>query len=338
MKIKWSAIGITNASGTSGGTTFAHNRGGAYARRWAKPVNAQTSRQTAMRSLWGAVAQMWGQLSQEEVNAWNSAGENVTVTDGFGNSHNMTGNTYFMRVNQNRTHGMGLPISRIPLPLVALPNASFDTELIDLRSSTPSQIAVSLNLSNGTPGAQITASVGFTIVSPNSNKGYGSVKNKFNQRIRRTVVLDAAGNKTVTIVNTDPDLLAILGGASNGSKVYLQVHTHSDAGQKSNPVTGEARLLADPIYTFISNPEVNSEVVEGSRILVTLFKDGILVDPAAITVHSDIPSNYNGSEVSGNSLALDLEVGGLVGPFLLSLRDIVTDALLVALPYYYVEA
>ena len=338
MKIKWSAIGITNASGTSGGTTFAHNRGGAYARRWAKPVNAQTSRQTAMRSLWGAVAQMWGQLSQEEVNAWNAAGENVTVTDGFGNSHIMTGNTYFMRVNQNRTHGMGMPITRIPLPLVALPNASFDTETIDLRSSTPTQVAVSLSLENGTPGAQITASIGFTIVSPNSNKGYGSVKNKFNQRIRRTVVLDAAGNNTVTIANTDPDLLAILGGASNGSKVYLQVHTHSQAGQKSNPVTGEARLLADSVYTIIANPEVNSEVIEGSSIVATVFKDGILVDPADISVVSSVPGNLSSFSEDGNSLNIELALGGTVGPFTLNLVHTPTSSAISALVYYYVEA
>ncbi len=338
MKIKWSAIGITNASGTSGGTTFAHNRGGAYARRWSKPVNAQTSRQTAMRSLWGAVAQMWGQLSQEEVNAWNSAGENVTVTDGFGNSHNMTGNTYFMRVNQNRTHGMGLPITRIPFPLVALPNISYNDAVIDMSGLNPLEPGVSINLENGTPGAEITASIGFTVVAANSNKGYGSVKNQFNQRIRKTVILDASGNASLEILNNDPDLVAILGNAGNLSTVYLQVHTHSAAGQKSNPITYRQRLVNNSVYTFISTPEVNSEVVEGSRIYVTLFKDGILVNPATITVHSDVPSNYNGLEVSGNSLALDLEVGGLVGPFVLTLRDIVTDSLLVALPYYYVEA
>lgn len=338
MKIKWSAIGITNASGTSGGTTFAHNRGGAYARRWAKPVNAQTSRQTAMRSLWGAVAQTWGQLTQEEVNAWNAAGENVTVTDGFGSSHNMTGNTYFMRVNQNRTHGMGQPITRVPLPLVALPNASFDTEIIDLRSSAPSQVAISLSLENGTPGAQITASIGFTIVSPNSNKGYGSVKNKFNQRIRRTVVLNAAGNSTVTIANTDPDLLAILGGASNGSKVYLQVHTHSDAGQKSNPVTGEARLLADSVYTIASDVVEGSEVIEGNTYDFTLFKDGV-VQPASSYDLTVTPSAYlDNIDNVDNIKSVTFATGQFPNDIAINLKDLYTSEIFLTVNLLYVEA
>lgn len=338
MKIKWSAIGITNASGTSGGTTFAHNRGGAYARRWAKPVNAQTGRQTAMRSLWGAVAQTWGQLSQEEVNAWNSAGENIQVTDGFGNSHNMTGNTYFMRVNQNRTHGMGLPITRIPIALVALPNVSYNEKVMDMTGFAALNPAVSLNLENGTPGAEITASIGFTVVAANSNKGYGSVKNQFNQRIRKTVILDGSGNASVEIPNNDPELVAILGNAGNGSTVYLQVHTHSAAGQKSNPVTYRQALLNNPVYSITSDPEANSEVIEGSEVLITLFQDGIVRDPATYFVTTDVVENVDSEVTSGNSRLVTLATGGVPGVFQLIARSTVGNHNLAGIELYYVEA
>lgn len=338
MKIKWSAIGITNASGTSGGTTFAHNRGGAYARRWAKPVNAQTGRQTAMRSLWGAVAQTWGQLSQEEVNAWNSAGENIQVTDGFGNSHNMTGNTYFMRVNQNRTHGMGLPITRTPLPLVALPNVSYNELIINMSGLDALEPAVSLNLENGTPGAEITASIGFTVVAANSNKGYGSVKNQFNQRIRKTVILDGSGNASVVIPNNDPELVAILGNAGNGSTVYLQVHTHSAAGQKSNPVTYRQALVNNSVYTIISDPEVNSEVIEGSSITFTLFKDGVLIPPADLNV-STTPAGYKESAtVLGNSIVLELATGESSGDFAVEFTPNFFITPVASANFYYTEA
>ena len=174
--------------------------------------------------------------------------------------------------------------------------------------------------------------------SRNSNKGYGSVKNKFNQRIRRTVVLDATGNATVNIANFDPDLLAILGGASNGSKVYLQVHTHSDAGQKSNPVTGEARLLADPIYTIIANPEVNSEVIEGSNIDVQIFVDGLLLNPANLTVTPSRADVYNDVTFTADTLTIELATGGAPGPFSLTIADIVDPSISKILNYYYVEA
>lgn len=337
MKIKWSAIGITNASGTSGGTTFAHNRGGAYARRWAKPVNAQTSRQTAMRSLWGAVAQMWGQLSQEEVNAWNSAGENVAVTDGFGNSHNMTGNTYFMRVNQNRTHGMGLPITRIPFPLVALPNVSYNDAVIDMSGLNPLEPGVSINLENGTPGAEITASIGFTVVAANSNKGYGSVKNQFNQRIRKTVILDASGNASVDILNNDPDLIAILGNAGNLSTVYLQVHTHSAAGQKSNPVTYRQRLVNNSVYTIVSEPEENSEVIEGSDIVITVFKDGVAVPGGLLEIQTSPVGYATKSDDNQTSVTATLAAGQVSGTFTVTVIDDATSAPLASSNFYYVE-
>lgn len=337
MKIKWSAIGITNASGTSGGTTFAHNRGGAYARRWAKPVNAQTSRQTAMRSLWGAVAQTWGQLNESEVSAWNAAGENIQVTDGFGSSHNMTGNTYFMRVNQNRTHGMGLPITRTPLPLVALPNVSYNEHYIDMRSSATLSIAVSLNLENGTPGAEITASIGFTIVAANSNKGYGSVKNQFNQRIRKTVILDASGNATVDIINNDPDLVAILGNAGNGSTVYLQVHTHSAAGQKSNPVTYRQALLNNVVYTVISEPTENSEVLEGSDIVLSVSEDAIVLNSEDYNIVSD-PAGYVASvDKDGLETTVTLASGQATGLFKLVVLSKKGGKTLAESSYYYTE-
>lgn len=338
MKIKWSAIGITNASGTSGGTTFAHNRGGAYARRWAKPVNAQTGRQTAMRSLWGAVAQTWGQLTQEEVNAWNSAGENVTVTDGFGSSHNMTGNTYFMRVNQNRTHGMGLPITRSPLPLVALPTVSYNEEIINMTGIASFRPAVSLNLENGTPGAEITASIGFTVVAANSNKGYGSVKNQFNQRIRKTVILDASGNASVDITNNDPDLVAILGNAGNGSTVYLQVHTHSAAGQKSNPVTYRQSLVNNPVYTLVSDVIDGSEVIEGNSYPFSLFRDGVAMSAADFIIYVT-PISYNdGTTDNGYVKTLALSVGETPGDIAIEFRS--SDALttFLTLDVIYVES
>lgn len=338
MKIKWSAIGITNASGTSGGTTFAHNRGGAYARRWAKPVNAQTGRQTAMRSLWGAVAQMWGQLTQEEVNAWNSAGENVTVTDGFGSSHNMTGNTYFMRVNQNRTHGMGLPITRTPFPLVALPNVSYNLKVIDMTGLASLNPAVSINLENGTPGAAITASIGFTVVAANSNKGYGSVKNQFNQRIRRTVVLDGSGNASVEISNNDPDLVAILGNAGNGSTVYLQVHTHSPAGQKSNPVTYRQALVNTDVYTLLPFTEENSEVIEGATLQFQMLKNGIAVDAVDLSATS-VPSTYIDSQSgSGTVLSVTLATGEATGLFEINVAYGTPMEGNQFIKYYYTEA
>lgn len=234
-KIKWSAVGITNASGKSGGSVFSFNRAGAYVRRWAKPVNAQSQRQQAMRSMWGTVSQHWGSvLTADQRSAWSEEAKEIQVSDGFGDVRNMTGFTYFMRVNFNRLHSMGLGLLTLPLPKETLPNfgqvslVSFDT--------TDREIAVQLE--NGGQTSSVTVTVAMALEPQGQGLSIGSVKNKFSTLGRKNVTL-TSGSGALTFDDTDfPELGTIV----QGQKAFFSLHAHTASGQKSAPFNFEAIL------------------------------------------------------------------------------------------------
>lgn len=243
-KIKWSQFGITNASGKSGGTIFSHNRAGAYVKRWAKPVNAQTASQQAMRSLFGNVAQNWGQLTEPQIKAWEAAAQNIQVVDGFGDTRNMTGYTYFVSANQNRVHGMGLQITKVPLKHVPLPSASFDQSTPNINNGALTDNMLEITFHGGFPTTIYTASIAYCALNPGQRRNYGSLKNKFKRMSRIQFTTDGSGAATVNVTNAIglqqlPELTA-------GQQIYFQLHIHSNAGQKSAPVVASGVVIDEP--------------------------------------------------------------------------------------------
>lgn len=235
-KIKWSAIGITNASGKSGGSVFSHNRGGSYVRRWAKPVNAQTAAQTAMRSIFGNVAKFWGSLKTEEAEVWQEEAQNVSKTDVFGDERKLNGFEYFMQVNQNRIHGMGLPMLRLPIARQVLPSVRY------LNNTVTEDGTIDFDLADGTPNAQMTVSLGFAVVAKGQNRNYGSVKNKFGNRMRIPVTLNANGGQQVKV--EFEEIVNHIGEVPVGSTIFTQIHMHDESGQKGNEVTNKVEVVA----------------------------------------------------------------------------------------------
>lgn len=240
-KIKWSAIGITNASGKSGGSVFAHNRGGSYVRRWAKPVNAQTPAQTIMRSIFSAVTKAWGKLSESEVQAWNQYGKDNPKADVFGDSRPQTGFNAFVGVNQNRLHSgyptiLQLPIAKVVPPAVIAQTLSLEYD------GTDNIGELNLNLDKEVAaGDNIMLSIGFAIVNAEQNRGYGSVKNKFGQRIR--VPLITSGTTFTLDSSLDPSFSDVLKEMLPGDKLFIQMHIHTPDGTKGNEITNSAVLV-----------------------------------------------------------------------------------------------
>lgn len=238
-KIKWSAIGITNASGKSGGSVFAHNRGGSYVRRWAKPVNAQTSAQTALRSIFSYVTQLWGQLDPEQNEAWELQAQNVQKTDVFGDSRKLNGFEYFVQANQNRMHGgFGTPLFT-PMERRALPALQQLTVSAGVTAGGVVSGSLKFETAEEPVDGDFMLSIGFAVVPAGSRRNYGSVKNKFGNRLRVPISdrkeheVDLAGH------------LAGL-GISVGEMIYVQVHVHSIDGQKSNEVTTSTIVELEP--------------------------------------------------------------------------------------------
>lgn len=101
MKIK-SAL-LTQMSGSIGGMTGAHNRGGLYLRARTVPVDTATARQQQVRTAFSELVVRWTDtLTPAQREAWNLYGQNVLVTDTLGDPRPRSGQNWFIACNTPR--------------------------------------------------------------------------------------------------------------------------------------------------------------------------------------------------------------------------------------------
>lgn len=92
-----SAIAAT-VSGSIGGATGSHNRGGQYFRRRAIPTNPNTSLQVVRRASMGLASVSWTSiLTQAQRNGWNAYANATPVIDSLGNTIRLTGLNMYAR-------------------------------------------------------------------------------------------------------------------------------------------------------------------------------------------------------------------------------------------------
>ena len=99
MALFRSGIGIQDISGSIGGTTFARNRYGAYMRNRVKPTNPKSSRQTVVRAAMADMKDLWAALTQDQRDAWETYGANVSMLNRLGMTIKLTGWNHFVRSN-----------------------------------------------------------------------------------------------------------------------------------------------------------------------------------------------------------------------------------------------
>lgn len=226
-KIKFSAIGITNMSGKSGGSVFAFNRAGSYVRRWAKPTNPMSDLQTAVRQAFGASARAYGSLTEAQRNAWKQFGIDNPRVDRLGDSRAMQAMQAFISANQNR-NTIGLQAVDEPvqnaytIPAFALNSLSIDTASI-------SEIDVDLLGLYASPVAGLYAVVSLAVTGSASGKSYGSVVNDYNHAKSYPIT---SGSETLVLTQQIANA-----GVVAGQRVFIKVELYNEAGQKSEGVT-----------------------------------------------------------------------------------------------------
>lgn len=226
-KVKFSAIGITNMSGKSGGSVFAFNRSGSYVRRWAKPTNPMSDLQTAVRQAFGASARAYGALTEAQRNAWKQFGIDNPRVDRLGDSRAMQAMQAFVSANQNR-HTIGLPAVDEPVQgAYTIPAFEISGYSIDLNGIP--ELEFDLTGLYALPVAGLYAVVSFAVTGSASGKSYGSVVNDYGH----------AKAYPVTGANTILDISAQVASAGiiEGQRVFVKVELYNTAGQKSEGVT-----------------------------------------------------------------------------------------------------
>lgn len=98
--IKLTAI-VDNISGKLNGTVFSRNKGGHYMRSKSMPSNPKTAFQNAVRARFGAIAMLWGLLTQAQRNAWNAMAREFPYTNRLGDTKILSGFALHQKLNTN---------------------------------------------------------------------------------------------------------------------------------------------------------------------------------------------------------------------------------------------
>lgn len=137
MKFK-SAL-ITAASGSIGGMTAAHNKGGMYLRSRSTPINPNTPFQQAMRANLGSLATEWNDtLTDAQRSAWEDYASNVPIVDTLGEPRPITGLNWYVAINT----------IRLQAALDSLPDAptifarAFLTDIVASASEATQEISI----------------------------------------------------------------------------------------------------------------------------------------------------------------------------------------------------
>ena len=129
MKIK-SAL-ITQMSGSVGGLTGAHNRGGLYLRARSIPVNTNTSFQQTVRNLMSQLTSRWvNTLTDAQRLAWTAYAELTPIVDSLGEARTIPPLAMYVRSNVARAQAGQTIIDDGPttfgLPTLSPVSATFD--------------------------------------------------------------------------------------------------------------------------------------------------------------------------------------------------------------------
>tara|TARA_R110000868_G_scaffold42833_1_gene144465 strand:+ start:271 stop:957 length:687 start_codon:yes stop_codon:yes gene_type:complete len=219
-KIKLTAF-LADIRGKVAGTVFSKNRGGAYARTKVSPINAQTTRQSAVRSQLTSWAQAFRSLSASQIASWNSAVSNFTSTDVFGDVKTPSGINLYVKLNMNLDQIGASNISTPPLPSAV---ASISTLTLTANGTSP---ALSLAYTPSPVPADTDWIVEATApVSP----GKSFVKSEYRQI---SVIAEAA----TTPANLLAAYAAKFGNPITGQKTFVRVTpVNNVTGQRGLPL------------------------------------------------------------------------------------------------------
>lgn len=221
MKFK-SAI-LSQASGSLGGATYSHNRGGMYIRNRSLPTNPNTSFQQAVRNALAQLAQLWGTtLDAAQREGWETYAANVPVINSLGDTINLTGLNMYTRSNVPRIQA-GLPRVDDAPTEYNLGNETAPT--ISAVAAATDQIAIGFNDADNWVDEDDSALIVFCSrpQSPTINSFIGPY------RFADVVAGDSSTPPT------DPTTIDLPFAVTAGQKIFASIRLSRADGRLSNP-------------------------------------------------------------------------------------------------------
>jgi len=113
----------TQASGSLGGITASHNRGGQYLRARTVPTDPQSPGQIVVREAFANMAELWKALTPAARDRWDTYASNTPVKNRVGADITLTGRAHFMRANVPRV-AAGIPAVALGPTVSGIPSVS----------------------------------------------------------------------------------------------------------------------------------------------------------------------------------------------------------------------
>lgn len=192
-------IAVSDISGKVSGNVFARNRAGSYVRKWAKPTNTPTTKQSANRLAFGNISKEWAALTLIQQEAWNALASTVTRLNRLGEAYTPTGRQIFLEsANNMRVIGQA-PLTDAPLSLL---QPTIDGAPVFLVEATDPAID-----SFGLTGLAAQSGISYVL---EATKPFTNVKGNFKTDYRQIKIA-----ATATTIVALTDYSAVFGGVGN---------------------------------------------------------------------------------------------------------------------------
>lgn len=224
-KVKFGMF-MTDARGKVGGQVFSKNRSGAYVRTKVTPSNPRTPSQMFGRSILGSLSGSWSGLTDAQRRAWNSAVDDWTKTDIFGDSRKPTGKNLFTGLNKEIEQAGGTRIL-LPPEKQIIPELGALEPVIDITAG-----GVILGVGNIPTGFKLQVSA-----TPAMSQGTSFVKDKL-----RVIYYNPSGSLNPKDIYDA--YVARFGAPADGQNIYFGVKLVADTGQAGVPVNAKADFEA----------------------------------------------------------------------------------------------
>ncbi len=200
----------TDLSGSVGGITASHNRGGAYFRNRSIPTNPDTTAQQAVRDAVSQLSSAWGDdLTQAQRDAWTTYGDNVGVQNRIGETIFLTGQQQYIRSN-------------VPALQIGLARQDVAPTIFDLGSFTAPTLA-------DITASPATASIVFTNTDDWANEDDSAMLVYGSRGVNVTITypnisMQFAGQIDGDAITppTSPAAIVLAFDAALGTRVFLQ--------------------------------------------------------------------------------------------------------------------
>jgi len=218
MKVKWGAL-MVDGRGKIGGQVASKNRSGAYMKNKVTPINPRSQAQILVRSYLAAASSAWGSLDQSLRSAFDSAVNDWTSTNIFGDSVKPTGKNLFSALGINLLSVEQAMPTSVPAK-VAIPALGLQTAIIDLSDETFTITALN-------DGGNFNVVVGAT---PTLSAGTSFTKGKF-----RNLIYAFDGISSASLIYNA--YVARFGVPTVGANISVEVKLIAETGQAGLPET-----------------------------------------------------------------------------------------------------